>query len=70
MLELRLDAEQTWTEDLLRLVAAHELGHLLGLGHTATPGQLMSDSVPDTVRTPQPEDIQRLRALWSSATGR
>jgi WD40 repeat protein len=64
-LELRFDAEQAWTEDLLRLVATHELGHLLGLEHTATPGQLMSDSVPDGVRTPQVEDIQRLRALWS-----
>ncbi|MFM7070230.1 MAG: matrixin family metalloprotease [Planctomycetota bacterium] len=64
-LELRFDVEQTWTEDLLRLVATHELGHLLGLEHTATPGQLMSDSVPDGVRTPQAEDIQRLRMLWS-----
>jgi hypothetical protein len=69
-LELRLDSEQAWTGDLLRLVAAHELGHLLGLGHTATPGQLMSDSVPDQVRTPQAEDIQRLLKIWLPAAAR
>jgi len=69
-LELRLDSEQAWTDDLLRLVTAHELGHLLGLGHTATPGQLMSDSVPDQVRTPQAEDIRRLLEIWLPAAAR
>ncbi|MFO0901714.1 MAG: matrixin family metalloprotease [Pirellulales bacterium] len=65
-LELRFDSEATWTADLLQLVAVHELGHLLGLTHTATPGQLMSEAVPDGVRTPQEEDVRRLRELWTS----
>ncbi|MFO0871343.1 MAG: AAA family ATPase [Pirellulales bacterium] len=63
-LELRLDREAEWTDDLLQLVAAHEIGHLLGLTHTPTPGQLMSEDVPAGVRTPQEEDLRRLRELW------
>jgi WD40 repeat protein len=64
-LELRLDSHDEWSADQLRRVVLHELGHLLGLTHTATPGQLMSDSVPASVRAPQPEDIARLRKLWN-----
>lgn len=63
-LELRFDSEANWTADLLRLVSVHELGHVLGLTHTQTPGQLMSDTVPDSARAPQAEDIQRLKELW------
>lgn len=64
--------------DDLRRVAAHELGHALGLGHVPDPGSLMrgeagpsgSDRADSAIG---PGDVERLRALcrgpWSDMGG-
>lgn len=39
---VHLDADRSWTEDALDSAVLHELGHVLGLGHSEAPGALMA----------------------------
>jgi len=52
-----------------RRVAAHELGHALGLEHENIQPALMNPFYSQTIETPQADDIDGLRALYGGAAG-
>lgn len=62
-LTLRFDRAESWTDAKFEGTACHEIGHLLGLQHTGTPGQLMASTLGTTV-TPQSEDATRAQEKW------
>ncbi|WP_426337421.1 matrixin family metalloprotease [Pseudoduganella sp. R-31] len=49
----------------LETVALHEIGHLLGLDHSADPSSVMAPSYPGvSLRTLQPDDVAGIEALY------
>ena len=65
------DAAENWTltDDeygiLFRAVCAHEIGHLLGLGHSSFKGALMYPYYAANIITPQKQDdIPRIQKLY------
>jgi len=72
---MKFDLAEQWITDaraagiLFLNVAAHEFGHLLGLGHTRTRAQLMFPTYNRTVSKPQNAwDIPQVRARYGEAT--
>ncbi|KAF5195575.1 Matrix metalloproteinase-20 [Thalictrum thalictroides] len=68
------DADENWSssnpgknEFDLESVALHEIGHLLGLGHSGVPGAVMVSKIGDGVirRELQPDDILGIRSLYN-----
>lgn len=51
----------------IRRVAVHELGHLIGLGHSAATGAIMYPTIGDT-ENPETDDLAGLAAIYG-ATG-
>jgi len=51
-----------------RRVAAHELGHALGLGHETIRTALMNPFYSNNIETPLTDDINGLKAIYGSAT--
>ena len=65
------DAAEDWTLTpseagiLFRAVCAHEIGHLLGLGHSQFKGALMYPYYSEHIETPQEQDdIPRIQKLY------
>jgi hypothetical protein len=65
-LQLRFDKSEIFDEFRFEATACHEIGHLLGLQHTSTPGQLMNSTL-GTLKSPQAEDGQRAAGIWGVA---
>jgi predicted Zn-dependent protease len=66
----KFDVAEQWTikkEDnsfILRAVAAHEVGHLLGLRHSKDKSALMYPYYRPSIVMPQKDDISRIRKLY------
>ncbi|XP_010278837.1 PREDICTED: metalloendoproteinase 2-MMP-like [Nelumbo nucifera] len=66
------DADESWSTNPqpgmfdLESVAVHEIGHLLGLGHSSVPEAIMYPSIPDGAvkRNLHGDDVQGIRALY------
>lgn len=64
VLELRFDLAEAWDRRKFLYAATHEIGHILGLGHSATPGQIMNPKLNFDIIEPKDEDIERIQHLW------
>ena len=51
-----------------RRVAAHELGHALGLEHETVRTALMNPFYSGNIETPQADDMNGLKAIYANAT--
>ncbi len=59
-----IDAAETWTTGLLLGLAIHEVGHVLGLGHSNTPGATMNPFANSTVVTIDAESLNAISLLY------
>ena len=72
--DIHFDEAERWSDSVPTLsgrfdlvtVAAHELGHSLGLGHSSVRGSLMFPSYSGPQRYLHRDDIDRIRALYGS----
>ena len=71
---MRFDTKETWITDpkergcLLLNVAAHEIGHILGLNHSEIDGALMAPYYNSEIGRPQEhDDIPRIQKLYGQA---
>lgn len=66
---MRVDNNEQWTAKKFQGVITHEIGHLLGLHHSAVNGQLMDPFYQAGIIEPKPEDIQRIQDIWGQPKG-
>ena len=66
------NVDQIPTQNILTIVATHEVGHMLGLDHSELNGNVMSglpDSAYNNLSTLQPDDVRGCRCLYGPAAG-
>ena len=59
-------SNQKWTPRTFEAASCRMLGHILGLGYTDVPGQLMTEgiSLDELPLSPQSDDVKKVRAVW------
>ncbi|PRQ53777.1 putative interstitial collagenase [Rosa chinensis] len=69
---LHYDADETWSVGAkpgamdIQSVGLHEIGHLLGLGHSSVEEAIMYPTIPDGVyKSLHEDDIQGIKALYN-----
>lgn len=70
---IELNSDETiWGEgtDYLVNVLVHEIGHLLGLGHSNDPLSVMFANPYNNLSYPRPDDIRAVQAIYGSGTSR
>lgn len=71
---MKFDIAETWIINpryrgiLLLNVACHEIGHILGLGHSKVQSALMAPYYSPNVEKPQNDDIRRIQSLYGRPT--
>jgi len=63
---IRFGSTVSWTPRTFEAASVRMLGHILGLGYTNTPNQIMTEGakLESLPLAPQAEDITRVRQIW------
>ena len=67
-MEQKYDTGESWTFNFLKGVAAHEIGHALGLSHSSSKSDLMAPIFNGNILTPQAGDIREVVARYGKPT--
>lgn len=61
-----LQEEHGWAEQQVRSCVAHEIGHVVGLGHNDSGSSIMNTALNiGLYGTPQPIDLENMRRLYA-----
>jgi len=64
--DIHFDDAETWNLEFAKLVALHELGHALGLKHSATADSIMWPYFNISKKVLHPDDIAGIHALYGT----
>ena len=65
-LKITFGSDQKWTARTFEAASCRMLGHILGLGYTQVPDQLMTEGIAleSLPLTPQQDDVRKVRTIW------
>lgn len=68
---IELNSQSNWESADLALVRTltHEIGHIIGLGHSETPNSMMFANPYNRLQYPAEDDIRAVQTLYGSSSG-